>query len=90
MEEFISDAPAIGKRVTAVYSPEMKLALVREYASDGQGATRAQFARSKGIPPGSFDGWYWKYSGIDRGHAKEGAQRAADGMVLLLEALRRC
>lgn len=125
MEEIISDASATGKRVTTVYSPEMKLALVREYVSAGQGETRAQFARSKGIPPGTFDGWYWKYSGIDRGHAREAAQRAAvapidvtdalrpaarpplgrtavirangvaievgaDGMALLLEALRRC
>ncbi len=75
MEEIISDAPARGKRVTAVYSPEMKLALIRGHTTAGQGATRAQSARSKGIPPGTSDGWYWKYSGIDRSHARKTLRR---------------
>ncbi len=38
MEEIISDALATGKRVTTVYSPELKLALFREYVFDGQEA----------------------------------------------------
>lgn len=124
MEEIISSSPATAKRETTVYSPELKLAMVQEYLATGQNATRAEFARAKGIPSGTFDGWYWKYSGIERGHAKEArscavapidvtdalrpAARAplgktavirangvaielgADGMALLLEAIRRC
>ncbi len=75
MEEIINDASPAGKRATAAYRPEMKLALIREYISVGQGVTRAQFARSKGIPPGTSDGWYWKYSGIDRSHARKALRR---------------
>ena len=125
MEEIMNGcSQAVTKRETNVYSPELKLAMVQEYLATGQSASRAEFARAKGIPSGTFDGWYWKYSGIERGHAKEAGSRAvapidvtdalrpaarsplgktavirangvtfeigADGMALLLEAIRRC
>lgn len=40
---------------------------------EGDGISRASFAREKGIPPSTFDGWLWKYAGIERGHARESA-----------------
>lgn len=58
-------------RPATVYSPELKLALVNEYLSRTDGCSRAAFSREKGIPASTFDGWFWKYSGIKRGHAKE-------------------
>jgi hypothetical protein len=125
MEEIINGCQqSVAKKEANVYSPELKLALVQEFLALGPGAVRAHFARSKGIPDGTFDGWYWKYSGIERGHAREAGSRAvapidvtdalrpaarsplgktavikangvaieldADGMALLLEAIRRC
>ncbi len=39
--------------------------------------TRSEFARSRGIPPGTFDGWYWKAIGVARGRAKEPSAIAA-------------
>lgn len=66
-------SPAPGPREATVYGPELKLAMVKEYLSRGDGISRASFAREKGIPPSTFDGWLWKYAGIERGHARESA-----------------
>lgn len=66
----MADPASLGKAST-VYSPELKLSLVNEYLSRGDGISRASFSREKGIPPSTFDGWLWKYSGIERGHARE-------------------
>ncbi len=52
MEEIINGCPKTVKRELTVYSPELKLAMVREYLAAGQGVTRAEFARGKGIPAG--------------------------------------
>ncbi len=52
MEEIINGGPKTVKRELTVYSPELKLAMVREYLAAGQGVTRAEFARGKGIAAG--------------------------------------
>lgn len=47
-----------------VYSPEMKMSLVSEFEAVKDTMSRAEFAKTKGIPCGTFDGWYWKAHGI--------------------------
>lgn len=42
-----------------IYSPEMKLTLVREYLASGE-PSEAAFARSRGIPKNTFYGWMKK------------------------------
>lgn len=47
-----------------VYSPEIKMSLVTEFESVKVSVSRSEFAREKGIPEGTFDGWYWKANGV--------------------------
>lgn len=58
-------------KVSTVYSAEFKAQAVSDFLKVRDRTTRAEFARSRGIPPGTFDGWYWKAMGLKRGHAKE-------------------
>ena len=57
-------------KTSTVYSAEFKAQAVSDFLKVRGRTTRAEFARSRGIPPGTFDGWYWKAMGLKRGHAK--------------------
>lgn len=64
-------------KTSTVYSAEFKAQAVSDFLKVRGRTTRAEFARSRGIPPGTFDGWYWKAMGLKRGHAKEPSAIAA-------------
>ena len=57
-----------------VYSPEMKMSLVSEFEAVKGTVSRAEFSRAKGIPSGTFDGWYWKAHGVA---SRSGRRKAA-------------
>ena len=42
----------------------MKMSLVSEFEAVKDTMSRAEFAKTKGIPCGTFDGWYWKAHGV--------------------------
>lgn len=91
MDEEIIEPAAVDqptKRAVTVYSVEFKMAKVREFAAGGW-QTRAEYSRHIGVPSGTFDGWYWKYAGIERGHAKEARQALpAAGPIDVTDAVR--
>ena len=58
-------------KTSTVYSAEFKAQTVSDFLKVRGRTTRTEFARSRGVPPGTFDGWYWKAMGLKMGHAKE-------------------
>ena len=65
-----------------VYSPEMKMSLVSEFEAVKGTMSRAEFSRAKGIPSGTFDGWYWKAHGVA---TRSGRRKAAADVGLAVD-----
>lgn len=85
--ESAADRLAPQKKEPNVYTPEFKLAAVQEFLARGDGITRAEFCREKGLVTSTFDGWYWKYNGLERGNVRgDGQKRQAP--IDVTDALR--
>lgn len=99
MEEIENDpageaVPGIARpvRTNVVYAAEFKAKAVNDYLAVMDRMTRAEYARKIGVPAGTFDGWWWKATGVARGHARDASPRPAGqppAAIDVTEAMRQ-